>query len=69
MSDQHTTQFYDIKNLLLTSAVLFLIIFSTLVAVMGIYQQASATSHLPLLEDPSTARASDIYQQEKGFAV
>jgi two-component system sensor histidine kinase TtrS len=60
MIDQHTTQFFDIKNLLLTLAALFLTIFSTVVAVMGMYQQASATSHLPLLADTSTARASDI---------
>ncbi len=60
MSDQHTTGFYDIKNLRLISAVLFLTIFTTVVAVMGMYQQADATSHLPASANPSTTQSSSI---------
>ena len=60
MSDQHTTIFYDIKNLRLISAVLFLTILTAIVAVMGMYQQAGATSHLPASAYPSTVQSSPI---------
>ena len=60
MSDQHTTIFYDIKNLRLISVALFLTIFTAIVAVMGMYQQAGATSHLSASADPSTVQSSPI---------
>ncbi len=59
MSDQQTTRFHDTKKPHLT-AVLLLVIFIAIVAVMGMYQQASATSHLPVSSDQSTDQSSPI---------
>ncbi len=59
MSDQQTTRFHDTKKPHLTAALL-LVIFVAVVAVMGMYQQASATSHLPASPDQSTDQSSPI---------
>ena len=59
MSDQQITRFHDTKKPHLTAALL-LVIFVAVVAVMGMYQQASATSHLPASSDQSTDQSSPI---------
>jgi PAS domain S-box-containing protein len=59
MSNQQTTRFHDTKKPHLTAALL-LAIFVAVVAVMGMFQQASATNHLPASSDQSTDQSSPI---------